>query len=113
MQNRELAEARSAVQSPVASVSFKGLCEVCAHGSECTYLRNPDVPVLQCGEFEGYGPRPETTQKKFAEQSDRQMAQPSEAEPANLKGLCINCDRRHTCTYPKPETGVWRCEEYE
>jgi hypothetical protein len=27
-------------------------------------------------------------------------------------GLCSNCDNRETCTYPKPEGGVWRCEEY-
>ncbi len=29
-----------------------------------------------------------------------------------FKGLCINCDLRFTCTLPKPETGVWYCEEY-
>ncbi|HTS66225.1 MAG TPA: hypothetical protein VMS37_25420 [Verrucomicrobiae bacterium] len=27
-------------------------------------------------------------------------------------GLCSNCDNRETCVYPKPEGGVWRCEEY-
>jgi DNA-binding NtrC family response regulator len=27
-------------------------------------------------------------------------------------GLCSNCDNRETCAYPKPEGGVWRCEEY-
>lgn len=30
-----------------------------------------------------------------------------------LKGLCINCEHRDTCTLPRPETGVWYCEEYE
>lgn len=29
------------------------------------------------------------------------------------KGLCKNCKKRKTCTLPKPEGGVWRCEEYE
>jgi hypothetical protein len=31
---------------------------------------------------------------------------------SDLKGLCVNCDNRHTCTFPKPEEGVWHCEEY-
>jgi len=30
----------------------------------------------------------------------------------NLLGLCKNCEKRKTCTIPKPEGGVWRCEEY-
>jgi hypothetical protein len=28
------------------------------------------------------------------------------------KGLCMNCANRETCLYPKPEGGVWHCEEY-
>ncbi len=28
------------------------------------------------------------------------------------KGLCVNCDKRETCTIPKPEGGVWRCKDY-
>ena len=31
---------------------------------------------------------------------------------ASFKGLCVNCDHRFTCTLPKPESGVWYCEEY-
>jgi hypothetical protein len=35
-------------------------------------------------------------------------------EPATgiLRGLCVNCDRRYDCTYPKPPSGVWSCDEY-
>jgi hypothetical protein len=29
------------------------------------------------------------------------------------RGLCLNCDVRNTCTFPKPEGGVWFCEEYQ
>ncbi len=29
-----------------------------------------------------------------------------------FKGLCVNCANRHTCLCPKPEGGVWHCEEY-
>jgi hypothetical protein len=30
-----------------------------------------------------------------------------------FKGLCKNCKKHKTCTLPRPEGGVWRCEEYE
>ena len=29
-----------------------------------------------------------------------------------LRGLCVNCDLRRDCTYAKPVSGVWNCDEY-
>lgn len=29
-----------------------------------------------------------------------------------VKGLCINCENRHTCKYISPDGGIWHCEEY-
>jgi hypothetical protein len=29
-----------------------------------------------------------------------------------FQGLCVNCDRRFDCTYPKPAGGVRSCDEY-
>jgi hypothetical protein len=34
-------------------------------------------------------------------------------ETPKLKGLCMNCEHRLTCTYERPPEGVWQCEEYE
>jgi len=28
-------------------------------------------------------------------------------------GLCRNCIHRETCSFPRPESGVWHCEEYQ
>ena len=33
--------------------------------------------------------------------------------PTGVPGLCRNCARLSNCTYPRPEGGVWHCEEYE
>ena len=30
----------------------------------------------------------------------------------NLRGLCVNCDHRYECTFPRPVRGVWSCDEY-
>ena len=29
------------------------------------------------------------------------------------KGICKNCANLESCLYPRPEGGIWRCEEYE
>jgi hypothetical protein len=36
-----------------------------------------------------------------------------ESDSGKYKGLCKNCKKRETCSLPKPEGGVWRCEHYE
>ena len=36
-----------------------------------------------------------------------------EQDSDKYKGLCKNCKKQKTCTLPKPEGGVWRCEDYE
>jgi hypothetical protein len=33
--------------------------------------------------------------------------------PAATKGLCATCLHLPTCNFPRAESGVWRCEEYE
>ena len=29
-----------------------------------------------------------------------------------FKGLCVICDDRFICTFQRPESGVWHCQEY-
>jgi hypothetical protein len=36
-----------------------------------------------------------------------------EEEVSRYSGLCVNCEHRQSCTHPKPEGGVWHCENYE
>ena len=36
-----------------------------------------------------------------------------EKDSDKYKGLCRNCKKQKTCKLPKPEGGVWRCEDYE
>jgi len=33
--------------------------------------------------------------------------------PRPVMGLCSNCTHRESCGLPRPESGVWHCEEYE
>lgn len=96
-----------AMQLPVLDTVAAGLCRACAHAATCTHARIPDVPVVSCDDAEplwidvppatGVATRPT-------------MAPPPRAA---VKGLCATCARFADCTYPKPEIGVWRCEEFE
>jgi hypothetical protein len=67
-------------------------------------------PVLQCEEFEACE---STAPKNVAVRAgQRRTARKKVGVPSLLKGLCANCDNLDHCTYPKPEGGVWHCEEY-
>ena len=82
------------------------VCLACRYGSDCIWEAVARSPILQCEEFElasaepHAGPTPAVRSAAAASDGDE------------LAGLCSNCDVRETCIYPKPEGGVWRCEEY-
>jgi len=88
---------------------YGGLCSTCVNASACGYRRAPLKAVWDCCDFE-----PETAPvntlsptvsplKSFAEDKN----------PGGYAGLCVNCEHRETCTYTRPEGGVWHCGDYE
>jgi hypothetical protein len=99
------------------ATAYPGLCSTCRHAGSCTYQSDPKRPVLSCEEFEI-----ETGEPARVSGSDVLSACPTdtpalagagdEDDFARYKGLCGNCEQRKSCTFPKPEGGVWHCEEY-
>ena len=90
-----------------------GLCSCCRFAEHCTYPKDPSQPILQCDEFEGLGPPPPALgdRKNLQGIVDEPLSS-SEKDFKEFKGLCTICENRPTCTFPKPEGGVWHCEEY-
>lgn len=88
-----------------------GLCISCRKADECTFPRNPLKPVLQCEEFEAFPCKPGGTEYSPAGRQGR--SETLVANAAKHLGLCANCKHLETCTFPRPEGGVWRCDEYE
>ena len=87
-----------------------GLCMTCNNVPDCIFKQLPGKPVLYCEEFEiDSAPSVET-----AEQATP-VTYSFDAEKESLKsmGLCCNCENLKTCGFPKPEGGVWHCEEYQ
>ena len=85
-----------------------GVCSACEHDTECIYEAISGGVFLQCEQFELASPAPvahPTSAQAYAFFRN-------EKETNGYAGLCSNCDNRSTCIYPKPEGGVWRCDEY-
>lgn len=94
---------------------YMGLCSCCRSSSVCTFPRDLKRPVLQCEEFDGISmPKNKTTEWMERPQIARTLKPDLSPQPLSaLRGLCIDCDGRNNCLYPKPEGGVWHCEEFK
>ncbi len=88
---------------------YGGLCSTCSHAPHCTYPRDPQRAVMHCDEFEGI----ELGPAKPPAQKTQPAASAAVPQAVEYKGLCGNCDNHDGCTYPRPERGVWHCEEYQ
>ncbi len=88
----------------------RGLCSTCNNAPTCLFYRgNGSRIVWYCETFDDYVPVQESipkTEKKI---------EPKTEDPGQgvFEGLCMNCAHCATCTFIKPEGGVWHCEEYE
>ena len=88
---------------------YGGLCSTCVNASTCDYRRTPLQPVWTCCDF-----TPELVPVNIVPRTVSPLKSIAEGEnPAKHAGLCVNCEHRETCTFPRPEGGVWHCEEYE
>lgn len=94
--------------------TYQGLCSTCIHSLACVLRKNHALPVLNCEEFDDYIPL-EVTEINTTESIlplTPEKSRVTENKLDHLKGLCSNCENRQTCTYKKPEGGIWHCEEY-
>ena len=94
--------------SASASRPYRDLCSTCNHAEACGHRSTPDRPIFYCENFDAFvpiAPRPPR-----ATTVDSRSAGVLSA--GRRQGLCVNCENRDTCTMPKPEGGVWHCEEY-
>ncbi len=90
-----------------ASAPYRDLCSNCDNGEACRGGTRPRRPIFVCDEFVVSGALP-------APELDRAVTEkPRETQNANQYiGLCVNCDNARTCISPKPEGGIWHCEEF-
>ncbi len=99
--------ARRAVPQQQAA-PVQGICASCRHMATCIYMKELPRPVLSCDLFEGHA-----VQKSEAVPRNAGNGRLPRSNPRKFTGLCASCQKIETCIYPKPEGGVWHCEEYE
>lgn len=87
-----------------------GLCLTCNNVDTCVYRKRRGADAISCELFDNYVTRNGGGGK---EATLAVLTPAKESEPASRKGLCLNCSHQKACQLPKPETGVWHCEEYE
>jgi hypothetical protein len=91
---------------------YRGLCQTCVNAPACTFPRNVTRPVWHCEEFDTY--MPSQTSKEIPSKVGPQLnSSYAKKDISQYQGLCSNCENIKSCTYPKPEGGVWHCEEYK
>ena len=93
---------------------YAGLCSNCKNAPTCTYPRDSRWPVRQCDEYECIESSPAVATHKDMLTATGPQGSPGAKEKSASKyvGLCSNCENCATCTFPRPEGGVWQCEEY-
>lgn len=95
--------------APQETKADRGLCATCNEALHCAYAENATAPILFCEMFDDSQPQEKTQAGQTVTVTEPDQKNNTKSY---LKGLCVNCDHRQTCTFPKPEGGVWHCEEY-
>ena len=95
-----------------ADAEGRSLCSTCRNRSTCTIKREPSETVLFCEHFEVESPpAAEMAAKDLPLFAELRAAERRDSE--GFIGLCSDCEGRLTCRFPRPEGGVWHCEEYK
>ena len=93
------------------NAEYRGLCSTCKHAPTCTFPRDPQGVAFYCEGFEIEGTPAKKNVGEIAPQSTASFAVAEDS--AGLVGLCGDCENRQTCIFPRPEGGIWHCEEYQ
>lgn len=95
------------LQTEERTERYAGICLTCINAPECSFLKNSNANVIHCEEFDFYVPG--TAGDTLL---NNPQSKPKSKDRDWTKGLCGNCFNIETCTFLKPEGGVWHCEEY-
>ncbi|MFC1588176.1 hypothetical protein ACFL54_07695 [Planctomycetota bacterium] len=96
------------------TLARQGLCSTCNNAVSCIYLRERGHHALVCETFDSYSPRelPQAVTSFTPPNGTIETPFGSSEETVMPGGLCRNCGNQTFCSFPKPDSGVWQCEEY-
>ncbi|MDQ1265118.1 MAG: hypothetical protein QG635_268 [Bacteroidota bacterium] len=95
------------IEKEVKVIEELGICSTCNYLDNCARRKKHTEAVWYCEEFDNnIEPKISTKIRLATEQPEIPI------EEKIFVGLCANCEIRNECAYPKPEGGVWHCNEY-
>ncbi len=86
-------------------VPVKGLCVTCNHIEDCL-PRVEGKAIWFCEEFD------DSSIQSNLKPAMQNGATTQQVKQEKRLGLCMNCENAENCQLPRPEGGVWYCEEY-
>jgi len=90
----------------------RSLCSNCRNAIDCTFQKDRQKPFLYCEEFEvDISPYAKIAGKEKL--FSTALVDAEDKDSCKFIGICNNCVDRRTCVFPKPEGGIWHCEEYQ
>ncbi len=95
--------------------TLQGICITCNDGPTCVRRKAHGKAVWYCEEFDDYLPPPVKTiagDSALMPDSNFVRSPKEEIESAKNTGLCVNCDARKECSFSKPGSEIWQCNEY-
>jgi hypothetical protein len=90
-----------------------GLCSTCKFSSSCMFRKDYLESVHFCEEYEQAEASQQTTRARISPGSFASAGINENKSLQPIMGLCSNCIHQKCCSFPKPESGVWHCEEYQ
>jgi len=96
----------------MARLIGKGICPTCKNNSNCTLHVRSTKPVMNCEEFQNEAALVPAVGLLIQPKPAKRAPGAKGKRTIHAVGLCPHCESRVNCVLPKPEGGVWHCEEY-
>lgn len=110
MESVTVKKAEKKEKQALITIETNYVCESCRNAHDCTFPKNGKKRIFLCDEFHGYEPLLVNIGK--LELTPPKTSNKEKAKLSSIKGLCSSCLNAGHCTFPKPESGVWYCDEY-
>lgn len=93
------------------NTEYGGLCCTCKNAADCAFPGCSEKAVMHCEQFDD---REASPARAVVEEKSpiRDSYSAADGPTSQFNGLCGDCENCEDCGFPKPEGGVWHCEEY-
>lgn len=95
-------------------IRIRKVCPICRNKPACELFKEYGSLIFICEQFEPLeGAESGTTDRALTALEELKIREILARKEVQMQmGLCSNCENFSSCTFIKPEGGIWHCEEY-